>query len=66
MVLGQVFLRITNPSPLELQEPQSILLLIDTSQSMAEDGKLGHVKAAAKNIINQQKHPQDDFSLIRF
>ena len=64
--IGELFLRVTNPSDLELEEPQTVVLLIDTSQSMGEGDKLDQVKTAAKRFIDQQKHPQDNFALIQF
>ena len=64
--IGELFLRVTNPSDLELEEPQTVVLLIDTSQSMGEGDKLDQVKTAAKLFIDQQKHPQYNFALIQF
>ena len=65
-LFGELFLKITNPSSLKLEKAQTILLLIDTSQSMEEGGKLSQVKTAAKHFIEQQNHPDDNFALIHF
>jgi Ca-activated chloride channel homolog len=50
-IFGEVFLLLTKLPPTVERSPLAILLLIDTSGSMNENGKLGEVKAAAQACV---------------
>ena len=64
-VLGEIFLKLTQPPPLVQRQPQSVLLLIDTSGSM-EGAKLAEVKSAAKDFVARQEGKGDRFAVMGF
>lgn len=67
IALGEVYLNATErPNPFSVKKPQTVLLLIDTSNSMKEDNRLEKVQAAAINFIERQRHPNNSFAVISF
>jgi Ca-activated chloride channel homolog len=67
IALGEVYLNATErPNPFSVRKPQTVLLLIDTSNSMEEDNRLEKVQAAAINFIGRQRHPNNSFAVISF
>jgi Ca-activated chloride channel family protein len=66
IALGEVFLTVTERPPIVEQNPQSVVMLIDTSGSMNDDNKLQEAKNAAKAFIERQDRSFNRFAVVGF
>ena len=66
IALGEVFLTVTERPPIVEQNPQSVVMLIDTSGSMNDDNKLQEAKNAAKAFIERQDPSVNRFAVVGF
>lgn len=65
LVMGEIFLKLTELPPSVEKAPQAIVLLIDSSGSM--DGvKLAEVKTAATSFVERQTGKQDNLAIVSF
>jgi Ca-activated chloride channel family protein len=65
-LFGEVFLLLTKLPPTVERSPLAILLLIDTSGSMNDNGKLGEVKAAAQAFVQRQDLSENRLAVFGF
>ncbi|MFM7368695.1 MAG: vWA domain-containing protein, partial [Sphaerospermopsis kisseleviana] len=65
ILLGEPFLALTKSDTPTQNEPQAIVLLIDTSSSMS-DGKLTEVKTAASKFIERRNLQTDQIAVVNF
>ncbi len=65
-ILGEPLLLLTKLPPTVDQTPLAILLLIDTSGSMNDDGKLQEVKAAAQSFVKRQDLSENRLAVFGF
>ncbi|MBE9055319.1 VWA domain-containing protein [Sphaerospermopsis sp. LEGE 08334] len=65
ILLGEPFLALTKFAKPTQNEPQAIVLLIDTSSSMS-DGKLTEVKTAASKFIERRNLQTDQIAVVNF
>ncbi|WRH67254.1 MAG: VWA domain-containing protein [Planktothrix sp. GU0601_MAG3] len=65
-LLGEPLLQLTKISPKVDQSPLAIVLLIDTSGSMNDDGKLREVKTAAQAFVQRQDLSENRLAVFGF
>ncbi|MEY3067308.1 MAG: hypothetical protein RLZZ532_4100, partial [Cyanobacteriota bacterium] len=65
-IFGEPLLQLTKISPKVDQSPLAIVLLIDTSGSMNDDGKLREVKTAAQAFVERQDLSENRLAVFGF
>jgi Ca-activated chloride channel homolog len=66
ILLGEVFLYLTQLPPTPRSTPQSIVMLIDTSASMSQENRISEAKSAALDFIQGRDLSKDKLAVVNF